>query len=105
MASKSTRSRRNGGSPARRAAARKAKTARRTPRTEADGLAQDVSGLARSVGAKTRAQIAALTNLAQARAHGAFEGFEHQVRARPGLVLSAAMGVGVVAGLLLARRH
>jgi ElaB/YqjD/DUF883 family membrane-anchored ribosome-binding protein len=53
----------------------------------------------------TRAQLATLTGDAQARAHGAFENFERQVRAKPALTLGAAMGVGVVAGLLLARRH
>ena len=89
------------------AAPRRAKLARppRTARTDADALAHDVSGLAATVGAKGKAQLAALSALAQARAHGAFENFEHQVRAKPALTLGAAMGVGVVAGLLLARRH
>lgn len=105
MARKSTRTRRNGGSPARRAAARKTRKTERAARADADDLAHDVSGLAATVGAKTKAQLAALSALAQSRAHGAFENFEHQVRAKPALTLGAAMGVGVVAGLWLARRH
>ena len=99
MARKSTRTRRNGGSP------RKSRKRARTARTDADAIAQDISGLAASVGAKGKAQLAALSALAQSRAHGAFENFEHQVRAKPALTLGAAVGVGVVAGLLLARRH
>ena len=105
MARKSTRTRRNGGSSGRRTPVRKAKAVVRSVRTRDDGLARDVSSIAEAVGAKTKAQLAALTSLAQMRAHGAFEGLEHQVRARPALAVSAAMGVGVVAGLLLARRH
>ena len=105
MARKSTRTRRNGGSSTRRTAVRKAKAVVRAVRTRGDGPVRDVASLAEAVGARTKAQIAALTHFAQARAHGAFEGLEHQVRARPALAVSAAMGVGVVAGLLLARRH
>lgn len=104
--SKSTRTRRrNGGPPTRRAAARKAKKVARTTAQDVNGLAHDVTDLATKVGAKTKAQLAALSALAQTRAHGALESFEDQVRARPALTLGAMMGVGVVAGLLLARRH
>lgn len=106
MARKSIRTRRNGGSSGRRTAVRKSKAlVARAVRTRDNGPIRDVASLAEAVGAKTKAQIAALTSFAQARAHGAFEGLEYQVRARPALAVGAAMGVGMVAGLLLARRH
>jgi len=105
VARKTTRTRRNGGSSGRRTAVRKSKAIVRAVRTRENGHIRDVASLAEAVGARTKAQIAALTSFAQARAHGAFEGLEYQVRARPALAVGAAMGVGVVAGLLLARRH
>ncbi|MGH6951828.1 MAG: hypothetical protein ACREH4_13225 [Vitreimonas sp.] len=105
MARKSTRTRRKGGPTTRRAAASKVRRIARELSHDVNGLAYDVSDVAGAVGAKTKAQLAALAHLAQARAHGAFEGFEHQVRTRPALSVGAAMGVGVIAGLLLARRH
>jgi ElaB/YqjD/DUF883 family membrane-anchored ribosome-binding protein len=98
-----TTSRHNGASKTRRPPTINASM--RTVRNDMSKLVEDVGTLAQAAGAKTRSQVAGLAERAQERGRGALETLEERVRESPAIALGAAVGVGVITGLLLARRH
>jgi len=74
-------------------------------RGDVDKLVEDVGGLAQAASVKARAHVADLATQARERGRGALMTFGEQVRANPRIALGAAVGLGVIAGLLLARRR
>jgi ElaB/YqjD/DUF883 family membrane-anchored ribosome-binding protein len=94
----------NGSAKLRRAAAAAVTTSAQSVREDLSSLSEDVASLAQALGTRTKTQFAALAERAKARGGNAVGAVRAQVADRPAIALGAAAGVGLIIGILLARR-
>jgi ElaB/YqjD/DUF883 family membrane-anchored ribosome-binding protein len=70
-------------------------------RDDLNNLGSDVADLAKTAKSQARERISGLTDQAQTFSKDAFERLQEQVRAKPGVALGVAAGVGVLIGLMM----
>lgn len=74
-------------------------------RQDLNGLGHDVAELAGKVKVEAKERFEVLSDRAQTISQDAFEKLQAQVRAKPGVALGVAAGVGMLIGLIAASRR
>jgi ElaB/YqjD/DUF883 family membrane-anchored ribosome-binding protein len=70
-------------------------------RDDLNSLGSDVADLAEKAKTEAKERISGFSDQAQTLSKDAFERLQEQVRAKPGVALGVAAGVGVLIGLMM----